>query len=68
VKIKVFDKANSERPVEIITAGPGLQIGGGIDRVQLGRSGSNDFPITFWTDSPGLSSEGFLGPDGSRRR
>jgi hypothetical protein len=68
VKIKVFATANAERPSEVVAAGPNLDMGGRVDRVQLGRSGSNAFPVTFWTDSPALSANGFLGPDGVRRR
>jgi hypothetical protein len=62
ITIKLFSKPNSLRPREVIKAGPGLDIGSSSDLVQFGRSGSNAFSFTFWTDSPALSSKGFLGP------
>ncbi len=62
-RIKIFARANSQRPTEVITAGPRLDIGASADYFQFGRSGSNDFAVTFWTDSPALSTTRFLGPD-----
>jgi hypothetical protein len=62
VQIKVFSEARSRHPSEVLRAGPRLDIGSDVDQFQFGRSGSNDFAITFWTDSPALSTVGFLGP------
>jgi hypothetical protein len=67
VRIKIFAKANARRPTEVVRAGPRLDIGASADYFQFGRSGSNDFPITFWTDSPALSKRGFPGPDAGSR-
>jgi hypothetical protein len=67
VRIKIFAKPNAKKPTEVIRAGPDLNIGRNAGRFQFGRSGSNDFAMTFWTDSPGLSTKGYLGPDSARR-
>jgi hypothetical protein len=63
VQIRIYSRANSRVPTDVVRAGPRLDIGSGADQFQFGRSGSNGFAITFWTDSPALSSRGFLGPD-----
>jgi len=68
VRILVFADARSHRPSEVIRVGPRLNIGSSADQFQFGRSGSNRFAVTFWTDSPALSTKGFLGPDKPRRR
>jgi hypothetical protein len=67
VKIKIFARAGSQKASEVLRAGPRLDIGSSADYFQFGRSGSNDFPITFWTDSPVLSKRGFPGPDAASR-
>jgi hypothetical protein len=67
-RILVFADPRDRRPSEVIRVGPRLDIGASADQFQFGRSGSNRFAITFWTDSPALSTNGFLGPDRPRRR
>ena len=66
VQVRVFASARARTPTEVIRAGPRLNIGSGVDQVQFGRSGSNQFPFTFWTDSPALFSKGFVGRGGRR--
>ena len=62
VKIMIFASARSSARPRSMRFGPRLDIGSNADQFQFGRSGSNDFPITFWTDSPALSTKRFLGP------
>jgi hypothetical protein len=62
VQIRIYARAGAQTPTEVLRAGPRLDIGSSADQFQFGRSGSNGFAGTFWTDSPALSSEGFLGP------
>ena len=62
VKLKIFAHAKSLKPSAVVRMGPRLDIGSSADLFQFGRSGSNDFSITFWTDAPALSTRAFLGP------
>ncbi len=62
VVMKLFNRANAQQPSDVVRAGPGLEIGGSANQFQFGRSGHQPFSIRFWTDDPGMSSIGFLGP------
>jgi hypothetical protein len=62
VKIKIYSRARSTKPADVVKAGPRLDIGQSATHFQFGRSGSNDFAITFWTDAPAISTRRFLGP------
>ena len=60
--IKLFNRPNSMRATQVVRATPGPAIGFSADRFQFGRTGDQPFAVTFWTDSPGLSSTRYLGP------
>jgi Glycosyl hydrolase family 26 len=62
VTIKLFDRPNSTRPTQVVSANPGPAIGFSADGFQFGRSGNQPFGLAFWTDNPALSSTRYLGP------
>jgi hypothetical protein len=64
VTIKLFNRPNSTMSTQVVRADPGPAIGFSSDSFQFGRSGNQPFAVTFWTDDPGLSSTGYLGPAG----
>ena len=65
VVIKLFNRPNATSATQVVRATPGPAIGFSADRFQFGRTGNQPFAVTFWTDSPGLSSTGYLGPAGN---
>jgi hypothetical protein len=60
-EIRLYNSSSSFTPSQTVVASGG-SFGTGSDAIQIGRSGSQTFWITFWTDDPGISSGGFLGP------
>ena len=67
VTMRLFRKPNSDQATDVVSAN-GLDIGYSTDEYDFGRSGSSSFAVTFWTDGPAVSSDGFLGPIRPRRR
>lgn len=61
VKIAFFNSYTSSSATQSLASSSGRAIGSGTDEIQLGRSGSQSFDFTFWTDSPAVSSNGFIG-------
>jgi hypothetical protein len=62
VEVRLFNSPNVTTPNETIVSATGLAIGPSTDTVQIGRSGSQAFSTTFWTDDPALGTSGFIGP------
>jgi glycosyl hydrolase family 26 len=61
VTVRLFNDANATSPTATLVSSGG-SIGGSTGQVQLGRSGSQSFSVTFWTDEPAVSTTGFPGP------
>ena len=62
VEVRVFNSPNVTTPTETIVSATGLAIGASTDTVQIGRSGTQAFSTTFWTDDPAIATSGFIGP------
>jgi hypothetical protein len=62
VDIRLFNSPNSTVASDSATSGPGRAIGVRSGEVQIGRSGTQPFSITFWTDDPAVSGSGYPGP------
>jgi hypothetical protein len=60
--IRVFNSPNSSTPSDAATSGPGRLFLSTTNQVQIGRSGTQPFAADFWTDDPGVSVSGWLGP------
>ncbi len=65
--VMLFNRPNSQTATEIVSSND-VDIGYSTNEYHFGRSGSEDFAVTFWTDGPAISSGGFLGPIRSTRR
>jgi hypothetical protein len=61
-ELRLFNTADSTTPTAIATSPSGQALGTSTGQVQIGRSGSQAFAITFWTDDPAVSTTGFPGP------
>jgi hypothetical protein len=59
--IKLFNSADSPAPTQSVASPTDRTIGPPAQEIQFGRSGSQPFAFTFWTDEPGLSTSGYLG-------
>jgi hypothetical protein len=59
VQVRLFNSSASLSPTEIDTSRSGSSIGSSANEFEYGRSGSQPFAITFWTDNPALSSTGY---------
>ena len=66
--IKLFNVANSSKPIEEVESPTNRAIGPPAQEIQIGRSGSQPFEITFWTDEPALSTSTSAPPDGHTPR
>ena len=62
VEVRLFNSPNVTTPTETIVSATGLNIGSSTDTVQIGRSGTQAFSTTFWTDDPAIATSGFIGP------
>jgi hypothetical protein len=62
VQIRLYNSADSTTPSATAISSTGRSIRSSSSQVQLGRSGTEPTAITFWTDDPAISSNGFLGP------
>ena len=62
VEVRLYNSPNSTVPTEAIVTATGIAIPTIMSEIQIGRSGSQSFSAVFWTDDPGISSLGFLGP------
>ena len=62
VTIKLFDAPDSPRATQTVMSAAGAAIGPSVREIQFGRSGTQPFAFTFWTDLPALSSIGYIGP------
>jgi hypothetical protein len=62
VTIRFYDDAGSTEPTDRVSSRARSSIGPSVDEVDLGRSGSQPFAFTFWTDEAALSSRGYPGP------
>lgn len=58
--IKLFNRRKSSAQTESVTSATGNAIGPSAQEIQYGRTGSQPFTITFWTDRPALSSSKYL--------
>jgi hypothetical protein len=61
IDLRIFNSPNSEAATDAATSGWGRMISVPTE-VQIGRSGTQPFSATFWTDDPAVSASGFLGP------
>ena len=64
VELRLFNTADSTTPTAVATSASGAALGTSTGQVQIGRSGSQAFAITFWTDDPAVSTTGYPGPSG----
>jgi beta-mannanase len=63
--ILLFNRPNSRVATDVVSENE-IDIGYSADEYNFGRSGKENFALTFWTDGPAISSDGFLGPIQSR--
>ena len=61
VTIRLYNAAHSSAPTERAESARRRAIGPSAREIQYGRSGTQPFTYTFWTDRPALSSTGYLG-------
>jgi hypothetical protein len=61
IELLIFNSPDSAIPTDSASSGPGQRVGNG-GGVHIGRSGTQPFSTVFWTDDPGVSTNGFLGP------
>jgi hypothetical protein len=61
VTIRLYNSANSSAATETGTSALHRAIGPSAREIQYGRSGTQPFTYTFWTDRPALSSTSYLG-------
>jgi hypothetical protein len=61
VTVRLFNDADAISPTATLVSSGG-SIGDSTGQVQLGRSGSQSFAVTFWTDEPAVSTTGSPGP------
>jgi Glycosyl hydrolase family 26 len=59
--IRLFNSANSSVATEAVASARHRALGPSSREIQYGRSGTQSYAYTFWTDGPGLSSRGYLG-------
>jgi hypothetical protein len=62
VEVKFFNTPNSTVPTGTATSPSRQAIGSFTDTVQIGRSGSQAFSSTFWSDDPAVGWTSYLGP------
>ena len=62
VEVRLFNSPNLTTPTETLRTTSGIAIGAFTDTVQIGRSGSQNFASTFWTDDPAIRIAGYPGP------
>jgi hypothetical protein len=60
VEVRLYNQADSTSLTDSFSES-GVSLGSSASQIQFGRSGTQPFSITFWTDDPGVSSNGFLG-------
>ena len=61
VRISFSNSYSSSSSTESVSSASGRNIGSSADEIQIGRSGSQPFDFTFWTDTPAISSSGSIG-------
>ena len=61
VTIELFNSSTSSTATQTVVSATGRAIGPSAQEIQYGRSGTQPFAFTFWTDGPALSSTGYLG-------
>jgi hypothetical protein len=61
VTIRLYNDPASSTATQMVTSSAGRAIGSSAAEFQFGRSGSQPFTFTFWTDGPALSSTNYLG-------
>ena len=61
VTIRLYNSATSSLPTQKAASARHRAIGPSAREMQYGRSGTQSFAYTFWTDSPALSTSGYLG-------
>jgi hypothetical protein len=61
IDLRLFNSPNSATPTDAATSGAGRRITVPTE-VQIGRSGTQPFSVTFWTDDPAIGATGYLGP------
>jgi hypothetical protein len=59
IQVRLFNYGTGTTPSAEATSPSGRSIGSSADRFQFGASGRQSFSITFWTDSPAISSSGY---------
>jgi hypothetical protein len=62
VSVDVFTSPNTLVPSTSFRSSSGRAVGSVSEQVQIGRSGTQSFATTFWTDDPALSTTGPIGP------
>lgn len=62
IEVRVFNSPNLTTPTETMVTSSGQSIGSRPLRVQIGRSGTQSFSSSFWTDDPSLGTDRFIGP------
>jgi Glycosyl hydrolase family 26 len=61
VEIRLYNQASSST-VSGSFSSSGVSLGSSSNEIDIGRSGTQGFSITFWTDDPAISTSGPLGP------
>jgi hypothetical protein len=61
VTVRLYNWAHSSVATESVASARHRAIGPSAREIQYGRSGTQSFTYTFWTDWPALSSTGYLG-------
>jgi Glycosyl hydrolase family 26 len=61
VTIRLYNSPHSSVATESVASSSHRAIGPSVREIQYGRSGTQSFAYTFWTDRPALSSAGYLG-------
>jgi hypothetical protein len=62
IEVRLFNSPNSTTPTSTFTSAAHQAIGSDTDGVQIGRSGTQRFASTFWTDDPAVGWTAYLGP------
>jgi hypothetical protein len=62
IVLRLFNDANSTTATETASSGSGQAISSSINEIHIGRSGTQGFSASFWTDDPAMSTYGWIGP------
>jgi Glycosyl hydrolase family 26 len=60
VTVRLYNSAHSSVATEMVASARHRAIGPSAREIQYGRSGTQSFPYTFWTDRPALASTGYF--------